>query len=328
MKILVTGATGFIGSHLVDYLIELGYDVRATIRKTSNLQWLKDKKIELIETNLNSIDDTIEAVSGVDYIYHIAGLVAAKNYNTFLKANRDATATILKACEQSNPNLRRFVLVSSQTVAGPSSSLENPQTEDDVPRPITSYGKSKLEGEKITLSYSEKIPITIVRPPAVYGPRDTAIRDIFKIANKGIAPLIGFEDKFVSLIYVKDLVRGIVLAGESNISEGQIYFITSHQFYTWNEIMDTMKTALGRKHLLKLRIPNALVLAIARISDIIGQFSEKPPVFDYEKGIDFIQKYWICSPEKARRDLDFVSEISLEDGLTETAEWYKLMNWI
>ncbi len=328
MKILVTGATGFIGSHLVDYLLELGYDVRATIRKTSNLQWLKDKNIELVETNLNSIDDVCKAVQDVDYIYHIAGLVAAKVYHAFLKANRDATETLLKACEQVNLNLQRFVLVSSQTVAGPSSSLENPQTEDDLPKPITSYGKSKLEGEKITLNYSEKIPVTIVRPPAVYGPRDTAIMDIFKLANKGIAPLIGFEDKFVSLIYVKDLVRGIVLAGESNISEGQIYFITSHQFYTWNEIMDTMKIALGKKHLLKVKIPNTLVLALAGISDIFGRFSEKPPVFNYEKGIDFVQKYWICSPEKARRDLDYVSEVSLEDGLTETAEWYKFMKWI
>lgn len=328
MKILVTGATGFIGSHLVDYLIELGYDVKATIRKTSNLQWLKDKNIELVETNLNSLEDTSKAVRDVDYIYHIAGLVAAKNYREFLKANRDATETLLKACEIANPHLQRFVLVSSQTVAGPSSSLENPQTEDDIPTPITSYGKSKLEGEKVAISFMDKLPITIVRPPAVYGPRDTAIKDIFKLANKGIAPLVGLDDKFVSLIYIKDLIQGIVLAGESNISEGQIYFITSHQFYSWNEIMDTMKIALNKKRLLKIRIPNTLVLAIAGISDLFGRFSDKPPVFDYEKGIDFVQKYWICSPEKARRDLDFVSEISLEDGLTETAEWYKFMNWI
>ena len=328
MRILVTGATGFIGSHLVDYLLELGYDVRATIRKTSNLQWLKGKKVELVEANLNSIDDAIKAVKEVDYIYHIAGLVAAKSYNEFLKANRDVTETLLKACERVNSSLRRFVLVSSQTVAGPSSSLDNPQTEDDIPKPITSYGKSKLEGEKVAISFMNKLPITIVRPPAVYGPRDTATKDIFKIVNKGIATLIGFGDKFVSLIYVKDLVRGMVLAGESNISEGQTYFITSHQFYTWNEIMDTMKIAMNKRYLLKVRIPHSFVLVAGVISEILGKFSNKPPVFDYEKAIDFIQKYWICSPEKARRDLDFVSEISLEDGLAETAQWYKAMKWI
>lgn len=328
MKILVTGATGFIGSHLVDNLLELGYDVRATIRKTSNLQWLEGKKVELIEANLNSIDDTIKAVKDVDYVYHVAGLVAAQNYQDFLKANRDATETLLKACEQVNPNLQRFVLVSSQTVSGPSSSLDNPQTEDDIPKPITNYGRSKLEGERVTLNFIEKLPVTIVRPPAVYGPRDTAIKDIFKLANKGIAPLIGFDDKFVSLIYIQDLVKGIILAGESNISEGQIYFITSNQFYCWNEIMDSMKTALNKQRFFKLRIPNTLVLGAAAISEFLGRFSDKPPVFDYEKGIDFIQKYWICSPEKARRDLDFVSEVSLDDGLTETAEWYKYMKWI
>ncbi len=328
MKILVTGATGFIGSHLVDYLLDLGYDVRVTIRKTSNLQWLKNKNIELVEANLNSIEDALNAVKDVDYIYHVAGLVAANNYNEFLKANRDVTENLLKACEQANQNLQRFILVSSQTASGPSSSLDNPQTEDDIPKPITSYGKSKLEGEKVAISFMNKLPITIVRPPAVYGPRDPAIKDVFKIVNKGIATLIGFDDKFVSLIYIKDLVRGMVLAGESNISEGQIYFITSHQFYTWNEIMDTMKIAMDKKHLIKVRIPHSLVLAMGAISEFLGKFSNKPPVFDYEKAIDFIQKYWICSPEKARRDLDFVSEVPLEDGLTETAQWYKSMKWI
>lgn len=328
MKILVTGATGFIGSHLVDKLLEQGYDVRATIRKTSNLQWLEGKKVELINANLNSLEDCEKAVKDVDYIYHIAGLVAARSYSEFLRANRDATETLLKATLKANPKLQRFVLVSSQTAAGPSHSLDNPQTEDDIPRPITSYGKSKLEGEKVAQSFMKNLPITIIRPPAVYGPRDPAIKDIFRLANKGLATLIGFDEKFVSLIYVDDLIRGMLLAGQSNISEGQTYFITSHQFYTWNEIMETMKVALNKKFLLKFRIPHFAVLGIAAISDFFGRFSKKPPVFDYEKGIDFIQKYWICSPEKARKDLDFVSEISLEDGLTETANWYKSMKWI
>jgi nucleoside-diphosphate-sugar epimerase len=328
MRILVTGATGFIGSHLVDQLLEEGNEVIASIRKSSNLRWLKDKPVKLIEANFDNSTDLEKLVADVDYVYHIAGLVAAKNYTEFLKANKNATENLIQACIKVNPNLDRFVLVSSQTVAGPSSSLENPQTEDDIPKPITSYGKSKLEGEKVAVSYMDKLPITIVRPPAVFGPRDTAIKDIFAIVNKGIAPLIGWQDKYVSLIYVKDLVSGIILAGESKIAEGQIYFISSNRFYTWQEIMSAMKIAFNKKHLIKIKIPHTAVLTLATISEFFGRFSNKPPVFNYEKGIDFIQKYWICSPNKAENDLDFTSETPLDDGISETADWYLKNKWI
>ncbi len=328
MRILVTGATGFIGSHLVDQLLEEENEVIASIRKSSDLRWLKDKPVKLIEANFANPADLEKLVEGVDYVYHIAGLVAAKNYSEFLKVNKNVTENLIKACIKVNPNIDRFVLVSSQTVAGPSSSLENPQTEDDIPKPITSYGKSKFEGEKVAVSYMDKLPITIVRPPAVFGPRDTAIKDIFAIVNKGIAPLIGWKDKYVSLIYVKDLVRGIILAGESKIAEGQIYFITSNRFYTWNEIMSAMKIAFNKKHLIKIKIPHTAVLTLAALSEFFGKFSNKPPVFNYEKGIDFIQKYWICSPNKAENDLDFTSEIPLEDGIAETAAWYLKNKWI
>lgn len=328
MRILVTGATGFIGSHLVDQLLEEENEVIASIRKSSNLRWLKDKPVKLIEANFNNPSDLEKLVEGVDYIYHIAGLVAAKNYSEFLKGNKSATENLIKACIKVNPNIDRFILLSSQTVSGPSNSLENPQTEDDTPKPLTSYGKSKLEGEKVAISYMDKLPITIVRPPAVFGPRDTAIKDIFAIVKKGIAPLIGWQDKYVSLIYIKDLVRGIILAGESKIAESQIYFITSSRFYTWNEIMSAMKIAFDKKYLLKIKIPHSVVLTLAALSEFFGRFSSKPPVFNYEKGIDFIQKYWICSPQKAEKDLGFTSEIPLEDSIAETAEWYLKNKWI
>jgi nucleoside-diphosphate-sugar epimerase len=328
MKILVTGATGFIGSHLVERLLKSGYEIKATIRKTSNLRWLNDLPIELVDVSLQDKNSLESVVKDVDYIYHVAGLVAAKSYEEFVKANCETTRNLLEATYNANNKLQRFVLVSSQTAAGPSESLDKPKTEDDVPNPITRYGKSKKESENIAKSFMSKLPITIVRPPAVYGPRDPAIKDIFKIANKGLATLIGFNKKYVSLIHSSDLTRGIQLAGESANSAGEIYFITSNKFYTWDEIMDAMKIALNNKIMIKIHLPHSLVLSLAAVSGFFGKFSQKPPVFDYEKGQDFIQNYWTCSPDKAKKDFNFISEISLEKGMLETANWYKAMKWI
>jgi len=328
VKVLITGATGFIGSHLADKLLEKGYTVIATIRKTSNLQWLVDKPIQLIEASLDDKAKLRHIVKDVDYVYNVAGVIAAKSYEDFLRANRDGTRNLIEAVYEANPNIKRFVQISSQAVAGPTASLDAPVKESDECHPITSYGKSKKEGEDVVLSYKDKLPITIVRPPSVYGPRDPAIRDIFRIGKMGLGPLMGFNDKYVSLIHCEDLVRGIILAGESEKSIGEIYFITSKEFYNWPRIMEVLKIALGKKLFLKIRIPQPLVLGAGGISEFFGNFSKKPPVFDKEKALDFIQDYWICSPEKAKKDLGFESQIELQDGFNETAKWYIDNKWI
>ncbi|HPD33784.1 MAG TPA: NAD-dependent epimerase/dehydratase family protein [Bacteroidota bacterium] len=328
MKVLVTGATGFIGSHLVDKLLEKNYSVIATIRKTSNLQWLVNKPIQLIEASLNDKAKLIDIVKDVDYVYNVAGVIAAKSYEDFLKANRDGTKNLIEAVYESNPNIKRFVHISSQAAAGPATSLDNPVKESDECHPITSYGKSKKEGEDVVLSFKNKMPITIIRPPSVYGPRDPAIRDIFRIGKMGLGPLMGFNDKYVSLIHCFDLVRGIIMAGESEKAKGEIYFITSKEFYSWLQIMEVLKQALGKKLFIKIRFPQPLVLAAGSISEFFGKFSKKPPVFDKEKAIDFIQDYWICSPEKAKNDFGFESQIDLQSGFNETARWYIENKWI
>ncbi|MCE5304797.1 MAG: NAD-dependent epimerase/dehydratase family protein [Chloroherpetonaceae bacterium] len=328
MKILITGATGFIGSHLVDRLLEKNYSIIATVRKTSNLQWLANKPIQLVEASLDDKSKLLDIVKDVDYIYNVAGVIAAKSYNDFLRANRDGTRNIIEAVYEVNPNIKRFIQVSSQAVAGPASSLDRPVKESDECHPITSYGKSKKEGEDVVRSFKDKLPITIVRPPSVYGPRDPAIRDIFRIGKMGLGPLMGLSDKYVSLIHCDDLVRGIIMAGESPNSVGETYFITSKDFHNWQQIMGVLKAALGKKAFITIKFPHPLVLAAGGVSEFFGKFSKKPPVFDKEKALDFIQDYWICSPEKAKKDLGFESQIDLQSGFNETAKWYKDNKWI
>ncbi len=328
LKVLVTGATGFVGSHVADKLIEKGYEVKCIARKTSNLRWLENKPVEIIETSLNDKEKLKKAVEGVDYIYHIAGLVFAKDYDEFLKGNRDATKNIIEACAEVNPNLKRFLFVSSQTVCGPSPSLENPIDENYICKPLTSYGKSKKAAEDEVLKFKGTIPFTIVRAPAVYGPRDTATYDVFKLVKKGFGTLIGLNPKYVSLIHSDDLARGIIQAAESDRSIDQTYFVSSEKFYNWDEIIAAMAAGFGKKSVMKIKIPHAIVLSLAWISEQFGKLSSKPPVFNYEKGIDFIQDYWICSTQKAINDFGFQQKMSLENGMKDTINWYINNKWL
>jgi len=328
VKVLVTGATGFIGSHVADKLLAKGYDVRCIARKTSNLRWLDGKNFEIVEASLDNPESLIKAVEGVDYVYHVAGLTFARNYEEFLKGNRDATANLISVVEKHAPNIKRFLFVSSQTVVGPAKSLYEPVDETTPRNPITSYGRSKKESEDVVLSYKDKIPFTIVRAPAVYGPRDTAIYDIFRTVKMGLGTMVGFRDKYISLIHSEDLSRGIIEAAESEKTKDEIYFVSSEEFYTWKQLINIIAEKMNKKFVLKIRLPHFIVLTVAAISEFLGKFSDKPPVFNYEKGIDFIQDYWICSTEKAKRDFGYRQMMSIEDGMQNTIEWYKQNKWL
>lgn len=328
MKALVTGATGFIGSHVVDLLLKNNIEVKCNIRHTSNLRWLKDKPLETVIASLNDKNSLIEAVKDVDYIYHIAGVTFAKKKEEFFKGNYEATKNLLEVIEKYNPNIKRFLFVSSQTVSGPAKSLDEPKTEDMTCNPITTYGKSKKAAEDEVLKYKDKFPITIIRAPAVYGPRDTAIYSVFKTVKIGIGAVVGLRPKYLSLIHSEDLVRGIYQASIHNRTIGEIYFVSSEKFYTWDEIIPKISKFLNKKFVLKIRLPHFIVLTTAAISEVINQFTSKPSVFNYEKGIDFIQDYWICSTQKAVEHFNYRQKVDIDNGLQQTIQWYKSNGWL
>ncbi|MCB0702004.1 MAG: NAD(P)-dependent oxidoreductase [Candidatus Kapaibacterium sp.] len=328
MKVLVTGATGFIGSHIADQMKEKGADVICIVRKTSNLRWVENKGYSLVEASLSDIESLKEVVKDVDIIFHSAGLTAANSMEDFVRANLTGTKNLFEAAKYTAPNLQRFLHVSSQTAVGPSVSLDEISTEEQAQNPLTSYGKSKKMAEDYLKASQDILPITIVRPPAVYGPRDTATLPMFQAAQKGIGTLIGFDDKYVSLVSSMDLTRGIVEAALSDNTIGESYFIASEKYYNWTEIIDTMGASAGRDKILKLRIPHLLVKVMGNANGLIGKFTGKPPVFDSEKSIDFIQKYWTCSVEKAKRDFGYAQKYSLKEGFDITFEWYKSNGWI
>ncbi len=328
MKVLITGATGFIGSHVADLLLERGYDVRAIARSTSNLQWLKGKKIELVDGSISNPKSLEKAMKDVEMVFHVAGLTAARNAEEFMQGNRDGTRNMLEAAYKFAPNLQRFLHVSSLAAVRPADSPDKPVDESTLSAPITSYGISKKAAEDEVNSFANKLPITIVRPPAVYGQRETAILDFFKTVNKGFVPHIGFNEKHVSLVHGLDLSRGIIEAAESANTIGKTYFISSEEFYTWEQIGSVTAKILGKKGTIPLRLPHFLVFGVAGLSEFFGRFSAKPPVLNFEKGRDITQAYWICSVDRAKTDFGYRQKISIEDGIRQTVEWYKSMGWL
>jgi dihydroflavonol-4-reductase len=326
MKALVTGASGFIGSHLVDHLLSKGYSVRVLLRKTSSLEWLKGLPLEIFRGDLFTDPVLLEAARDVDYIYHSAGLTRAKTPEEYFQANATGTKNLLLAAQRANAGLKRFVHVSSQAAVGPSSS-HTPIDETVSPHPITSYGRSKWAAEQECDSFKDLIPITIVRPPAVFGPRDRDILEFFKTVNKGLQPIVGFAEKYVSLIHVTDLVRGFVMAGESPQSIGQSYFVSSKRAYGWKEVGDLTSRIIG-KRVIRVRIPEPAVYVIAAIAEALAMFSSKPALINLEKARDMVQEYWTCDSSKALREFGYEQQISLEEGILNTVDWYRAHGWI
>ncbi|MBM4166817.1 MAG: SDR family NAD(P)-dependent oxidoreductase [Ignavibacteria bacterium] len=326
MLALVTGGNGFIGSHLVEHLLQRGYSVRCLVRKTSNLQWLKNFSVEYVYGDLFDNDALKNAVQNVDLIFHSAGITKAKTKEEYFRGNQFATRNFLEQVLQHNPNIKRFVHVSSQAAVGPSFS-ETPIDESVPFHPITTYGKSKMEAEKECQKFFDRFPITICRPPAVFGERDKDVFEFFKTMNSGIQPTIGFNQKKVSLIHVSDVVDGIILAGESANSDKKTYFISSEQTYTWEEIGTITSRILGKKAF-RIVIPESIVIAIFAFGEIVSRFSSKPSIINLEKAKDITQQYWTCSVENAKRDLGFRQRLSLEEGIRKTVQWYRNAQWL
>ncbi len=324
-KAFVTGANGFVGSHLVDYLLSNNFEVTCLVRKSANLQWLKEKDVNLVNTGFENKSRLVESLRGMEYVFHVAGVVKAKNRYDYFKGNAGVTKDLLEACLTTKESIKRIVIVSSETAAGPSR-VALGSKETDISAPITSYGISKLAQERLSLDYQKELPITIVRPPAVYGERDTEIFIFFNSYNKGVTTTIGFEKKLISLIHVNDLVRGIFLSAMSETSVGQTYFITSNSFYTWEEIIEKTKLAMG-KGALRFKIPHSAVYLIAAAAQFISMFQSKPATLNLEKARDITQSYWICSHEKAKADFGFETTIDLEEGIHRTINWYRSENW-
>ncbi|MBI1933468.1 MAG: NAD-dependent epimerase/dehydratase family protein [Ignavibacteriales bacterium] len=323
---VVTGGTGFVGSHLVDLLLSKDFTVRCIVRKSSNLRWLNGKNVEIYESGLYDKEKLKPIFQDADYIYHVAGVVRSKTKDGFYKGNVETTRAILDTIKENKIDIKRLVIVSSLTACGPADDGK-PCTEETLPHPLTTYGKSKLAEEELAKKYMDSIPITICRAPAIYGEREEDIYAMFKGVKKGIMTLVGFDNKKLSLIHGRDFVNGIYLASISEKAKNEIYFISSEENYDWNQVSDEMEKAIGKKAL-RIKIPHFIIYIIGAISQFVNYFVKKPATFNWEKATDFVQANWTCDVTKAKRDFGYTQNISLSEGMKSTVDWYKANNWL
>jgi len=326
MQVFVTGGTGFVGSFLIETLLEKGYKVRCLVRKTSNLQWIADLDVECFHGSLNDKNSLKKGIEDCEYIYHVAGVTKARTEAEYFEGNYEATKNLIDVCLENNGQISRFVNISSQAAVGPSPTMI-PIDEEHPPNPLTYYGKSKLAGEQYAMQFTDQLNLTNLRPPAVYGPRETDILEFFRTVKTGIIPQLGGVDKYLSLIHVRDLARGILMAAESPKAVGQTYFLTSTKPYSWKEISEITLKILGKKGI-RIPVPLILIRGVAAVSEGIAAFTRKPALVNHQKVIEMRQDFWTCSPEKARKELGFESEIPLDEGIRETLNWYKDHRWL
>lgn len=318
MRALVTGASGFIGGHLTESLVGSGYRVRALVRKTSNLQWLKGFDIELIYGDITDPKSLVPAVKGVDYVFHIAGETKAKDPKIYEMVNYKGTKNLFNVCLKENPRLKKFVFFSSQAAAGPSSSLK-PLKEEDPPNPVSAYGRSKLKAEEF-LKKSNGLPWIILRPPLIYGPRDPETLLFFQILKTRMRPGIV---RYFSACYVKDLVRVTILAAESEKVSG-IYFISDGNIYTIDEISLLLGKIMKRK-IFRIPLPKKILYLY---TFLLENIVNKPTVLNRERVVELSQRYWICDSSKIRKELRFEPTYPLEQGISETLSWYIDNRWL
>ena len=322
----MTGATGFVGSFLAEALLQANHEVRCLVRKESNLRWIADLDVDCYYGSLFDLDSLVRGMEGCDVVYHAAGVTKARTEDEYFRGNYEGTKTVINAAMKHKKKISRFIYVSSQTAVGPSPTII-PIDELHPANPLTYYGKSKRAAEEYVGSLLDKIPITIVRPPAVYGPRDTDILEFFRTVKMGIIPQLGGSNKYLSLIHVKDLVRGVMMAGEHEKAIGTTYFITSPEPYSWEEI-SRITLHILQKRGFRVPIPVVLIKTFAALSEILASFTNKPALVNKQKVIDMEQDFWTCSPEKAKKELGFEAEIGLENGIRETLIWYKEHKWL
>jgi len=326
MKALVTGATGFIGSHLVERLLDEGMRVACLIRPRSDSKWLDGLPLERYVGTLDDPGGLAKAARNADYVFHLAGLTRARSEEAYLAVNAEGTRRLLEAVQQTGAAGRRFVYVSSLAAVGPNTG-NHPLDETADPHPLEGYGASKLAAERIVLDRAEQLPVTIIRPPAVYGPRDTNFLPLFRSARRfRRVPIVGKETSRTSFVYVRDLVEGIYLAACSPAGVGQTYFIGSGT-HDRTELVRAVAAALNFPPRC-LRIPPLLARLAGEIGELKWTLTGRPQIVSRRKIRDALQPSWTCSWQKAREELGYCEQVKLTDGIKQTAEWYIRHGWL
>jgi nucleoside-diphosphate-sugar epimerase len=318
--ILITGGTGFIGSHLVATLCAAGEPVRCLVRPRRRTPKLPPAA-GIAEADLAGGAGIVEALRGVHTVIHLAGVTKALSAADYYEGNVRATEALVRAVQG---RAIRFVHVSSLAAIGPSRGGV-PVGEDDAPAPLTHYGKSKLEAERIVRS---SLPdAVIVRPPVVYGPRDTDVFQLLKSISRGLVLEIAGGERWLSAIYVADLVQGLLAASRMPAAHGRAYFLTHPKAASWSELASTAAAVMNRRPRV-VRIPVAVAQAVGLGAEMWARLTRTPGIVSRDKIREARCEAWVCDYRRAAAELNFQAPTSLADGLARTLAWYKEAGWL
>ena len=322
MNVALTGATGFVGSHLVDALLDGGHAVSCLVRTPARAAALEKRGARLVPGALDDPEALRRLVDGAEVVHHVAGLVAAQSEADFLRVNRAGTFALAQAARAAG--VRRLVYVSSLAVSGPTVPGQ-PLEEADADRPVTPYGRSKQAGEAAVRASG--VPCTIVRPAAVYGPRDREILRVFQMARRGVVPLLGDGRQELSFIHAADLAQALIAAGDAAATEGHTYHAAHAEVVEQRAFVRQVGEAVGRRvHLLPL--PPAVVRGVLWTSGAFARATGKATQLSPAKAAEFLAPAWTCSSAALLRDAGWSAAVPLARGLPETAAWYRSAGWL
>jgi nucleoside-diphosphate-sugar epimerase len=326
-KVLITGASGFVGFHLIEAALAKGLDVYAAVRKSSDIKHLASHAIKYTYPDFTSVESLAKELKEkqYDFIIHAAGTTKAINQGEYNKVNASYTINLAKATADSGIRLQKMVFISSLAAIGPLQQTNDLLTEETLPQPVTSYGRSKLLAEEQLKNMA--LPLIVLRPTAVYGSRDKDIFIILQTFNKGFEPYIGRIGQQLSFVYVKDLAAAAINSLFTSDEANGIYNITDGNCYDRYEMANITKKVLNRKTF-KVHLPLPVVKGFSILLEKTYGFFDKTPAVNLEKLNELTAINWCCNIEKAKNNLRFEPAYNLQDGLKETLEWYKQNRWL
>lgn len=322
MNVMVTGGTGFVGSHLVEALARRGDRVTALVRSPAKAEALRRLGARIVEGDLHDEHALRVAAEGQDVVYHVAGLVAARNEAEFLRGNREGTRRVLEAAAAGGRP--RFVLVSSMAAGGPAE-RGRPLAGEESARPVTQYGRSKLAAEAVV--QAGPLPWTIVRPPMVYGPRDTEVLKVFRLARLGIAPVFGDGAQELSAVHAADLAEALVAAGTAPAAERRVYYPCHEEVFTSAAFARAVGAAMGRS-VRVVPVPHGLGRTVLRGTGALAALAGRSTILTADKANEFFQPAWTGDPGPLARDSGWRAAYDLARGLAETYRWYREARWL
>ena len=330
-KILITGASGFIGSFIVEEALKRGFETWAAVRKSSSKEYLQDERIHFIELNLSSKVQLVEQLRGhdFDYVVHAAGVTKCLNKQDFHRINTEGTKNLAKAILEVEMPLKRFVFISSLSIFGAIKEQQPYEEirESDTPRPNTEYGLSKLAAEQYVETLRARLPYIILRPTGVYGPRE---KDYFMMAKsiKGHSDFaVGYKRQDITFVYVKDVVQAVFLALEKG-ENGRKFFLSDGQVYQSTTFSDLIHEELGRPWWIRITAPVWVLRIITFIGEYVGRMTGKVTALNNDKYNILKQRNWRCDIQPAIDELGYQPTYNLEQGVKETIQWYKDNGWL